>query len=312
MLSINTIREAQKRIAPWVKRTPLLRSGTLSRILKTNLYLKYEIFQKTGSFKVRGAFNKMMRTEAHRVVAVSGGNHAQAVAYAAKALGKESLILMPQDTAENSIEATRNYGAKIRLTPTIADAFFEVKQFESEGWALIHPFDDDDVISGQGALGLEIFEDLPQVTDVVVSIGGGGLICGISTALKALKQPVKVWGVETEGADAMARSLAENKIVTLKKIASIAKTLGAPAVSQRTFDITKRNVEKVVVVSDKSAVEALELILERTKVLTEPAASCTLAAALKLESNFNPDSHVVLVLCGGNVSLDDLIRFKKL
>jgi len=311
VLTLEKIQEAQKRIAPWIKRTPLVPSEALSCLLGAQVYLKLELFQKTGSFKVRGAFNKLLQMKGtRRVVAVSGGNHAQAVAYAAKALGLEALILMPEDTPKNSLEATRNYGAEIRLTATISEAFSQVEKFEKEGWALVHPFDDFDVMAGQGTIGLEIFEDLPTVTDCVVSVGGGGLIGGISTALKSLKSTVRIWGVETKGADSMARALAAGKIVTLEKITTIAKTLGAPAVSEKTLSIGKRNLEKVVVVSDKAAVEALELLLERAKVLTEPAASCTLAAAFELKSEFHKESHVVLVLCGGNVSLNDLIQFK--
>jgi threonine dehydratase len=304
------IQAARQRIAPCIRRTPLTPSTTLSERLHTNVYVKLEIFQKTGSFKVRGAFNKALslgpEERGKGIVAVSGGNHAQAVAYVARALGLKSLILMPEGTPKNYVDATRGYGAEVKFAANARAAFSEVAQYENDGWAYIHPFDDPLVMAGAGTVGLEILEDVPQVTDVIVSIGGGGLMGGVATAVKALKPAVKVWGVETEGADCMSKSIAAGKIVTLDTITSVARTLGAPAPSERTFEIAKKLLESVTVVSDIEAVAALRLILERVKVLTEPAASCTFAAAERLRDKFTPESHVVLVLCGGNMPLDDL------
>jgi len=306
------IQSARQRIAPFVGPTPLVRSEGLSEELGTNLYLKLEMLQRTGAFKVRGAFNKMLALNARErdrgIVAVSGGNHAQAVASAARELNLRSLILMPEFTPGNYLEATRSYGAEVRLTRTLAQAFREIPAYESEGWTYIHPFDDPQVIAGQGTIGLEIFEDLPEVTDVVVSIGGGGLAGGIATALKALKPDVRVWGVETEGAESMASALAAGCVVELSAVTSIARTLGAPAVSEATLALAQKYLESVTVVSDADAIDALFVLLEQAKVLTEPAASCTLAAAQRLRTHFSEQSHVVLVLCGGNVALDDLYK----
>ena len=159
-------------------------------------------------------------------------------------------------------------------------------------------------------MGLEILEDAPQITDLIVSIGGGGFIGGVATAIKGRKPAVRIWGVETHGADAMARALAQGQPVQMPGITSIARTLGAPAVSPRTLAMAQRYLESVTVVEDSEAVAACGLLLERAKVLTEPAASCTLAAADRLRERFSPDSHVVLVLCGGNVSVEDLCRFR--
>jgi threonine dehydratase len=153
---------------------------------------------------------------------------------------------------------------------------------------------------------------VPQVTDVVVSIGGGGFAAGVATAIKALKPGVRVWGVETEGADCMSKSLAAGEIVTLDAITSIARTLGAPAPSATTFAMAKELFESVTVVSDREAMDALRLILERLKVMTEPAAACTLAAADKLHMKFTPEQHVVLIFCGGNMSVEDLVRLNSL
>ena len=307
------IEAARTRTAPYVHRTPLARSRTLSERLGTNVYLKAEVFQKTGSFKVRGAFNKMLSlgnaAREHGVVAMSGGNHAQAVAYAARELGVRALIFIPEATPNNYVRATQGYGAEVTIVPTPADGFREMYEHGERGWVVVHPFDDPLIMAGQGTVGLEIVDDVPVVTDVFVSIGGGGLAGGVATAIKSLRPAARVWGVETEGADCMARALAAGQVVTLSAITSIARTLGAPAASDATLALARRYLESVTVVSDAEAVSAMRLLLERTKILTEPAASCTLAAAERLRSRFGPENHVVLVLCGGNLALDDLCRF---
>jgi threonine dehydratase len=312
VLSLSHIQAARQRIAPCIRRTPLTPSATLSERLKTNVYVKLEVFQKTGSFKVRGAFNKALSLRPEErgrgIVAVSGGNHAQAVAYVARALGLKALLLMPESTPRNYVEATRGYGAEVKFAATAMGAFAAVEQYEKDGWAYIHPFDDPLVMAGQGTVGLEILDDVPQVTDVIVSIGGGGFIGGIATAMKTLKPAVRVWGVETEGADCMSKSLAAGQIVTLDTITSVARTLGAPAPTERTMGIAKRLLESITIVPDPEAVAAMKFILERLKVLTEPAASCTLAAADRLRDHFSSERHVVLVFCGGNISVDDVCR----
>jgi threonine dehydratase len=309
-VTLSHIQAARQRIAPCIRRTPLTPSTFLSERLRTNVYVKLEVFQKTGSFKVRGAFNKALSLRPEErgrgIVAVSGGNHAQAVAYVARALGLKSLILMPESTPRNYVDATRGYGAEVKFAANAHAAFAEVEQYQKDGWAYVHPFDDPLVMAGQGTVGLEVLDDVPQATDVIVSIGGGGLMGGVATAVKTLKPAAKVWGVETEGADCMSKSIAAGQIVTLDTITSVARTLGAPAPSERTFEMAKRLLETVTVVPDQEAIAALRLILERLKVLTEPAASCTLAAAERLKDKFTPESHVVLVLCGGNMPLDDL------
>jgi threonine dehydratase len=311
-ISLADIQTARQRIAPCIRRTPLTPSATLSERLKTNVYVKLEVFQKTGSFKVRGAFNKALSLRPEErgrgIVAVSGGNHAQATAYVARALGLKALILMPESTPRNYVDATRGYGAEVKFAANASAAFAEVAQFERDGWAYIHPFDDPLVMAGQGTVGLEILDDVPQVTDVIISIGGGGFMGGVATAVKSLKPGVRVWGVETEGADCMSQSLAAGRIVTLDSITSVARTLGAPAPSEQTFAMAKTLLESVTVVPDREAIAALRVILERLKVLTEPAASCTLAGADRLKDHFSSERHVVLIFCGGNMSVEDLCR----
>jgi threonine dehydratase len=312
-VNLDAIEDAARRIKGRVARTPLKRSRTLGDRLGCNVYVKFELFQKTGSFKPRGAFNKLLSTPEHdrgsTAVAVSGGNHGQAVAFVARELGMHATILMPESTPRNYVEATLAYGAEVLLRPNVAVAFEEGAEMARRGGTFVHPFDDPLVIAGQGTVGLEIFEDAPQLTDVVISIGGGGFAGGVATALKARNSALRIWGVETEGADAMARALAAGRVVQLPEITSIAKTLGAPAVSERTLEIAQRHLENVTVVADAEAVREMRFLLERLKVLTEPAASCTLAAAERLRAHFSPASHVCLVLCGGNISADDFCRF---
>jgi threonine dehydratase len=216
---------------------------------------------------------------------------------------------MPASTPRNYLDATSAYGAEIVLCPDIKTAFAETDRLEGEGKVQVHPFDDVLVAAGQGTVGLEILEDLPGASRVYVSIGGGGFIGGIATAIGAIKPEAKIIGVETHGANAMAQSLAAGGLVELPAITSIARTLGAPKVSDFTFRLARELVEEVVVVDDAAAARALFLILERTKHLTEPAASCCLAAAELQRDKFTSQDQIVLVLCGGNVSTADLAGY---
>jgi threonine dehydratase len=315
LLALEQICQAQARLRGLVHRTPLVHSVFLSSRLGAQVHLKLECLQKTGSFKPRGAFNKMLSlTEPERrrgVVAVSGGNHAQGVAFAARHLGIAATIVMPTGTPANYVDATRGYGAAVVLTPDIHAAFAEVDRLKAEGLVGIHPFDDPFVAAGQGTIGLEILEDLPGVSHVYVSIGGGGLITGVASALRSIKPDVHVVGVETAGADAMSQSLAAGRLVELPAITSIARTLGAPKVSDFTLNHVKELVEEVVVVDDASVVTAQTLLLERTKYLTEPAAACCLVAAERQRQRFRPTDQVVLLLCGGNVSLEDVCGYRQ-
>ncbi|MGB7068399.1 MAG: threonine/serine dehydratase, partial [Pyrinomonadaceae bacterium] len=313
-ITLELIQTAAERIASYIKRTPLCRDETLSDRFGSNFYLKYESLQNTGAFKVRGAFNKMLTLTAEEtvrgVVAVSAGNHAQAVAYAAKTLGLRALILMPESTPKNYLKQTIQYGAEVETYANISAAFDAADCYALAGMTFIHPFEDADIVAGQGTIGLEILEDLPQVTDVIVSIGGGGLSGGVAASLKLSKPDVNVWGVETAGAASMAASLDANEIVELSEITSIAKTLGAPRVGELNFKLAKKYLSGVTVVSDEEAVDELLYLLDRSKVLVEPATSCTLAAAERLQAKFGPDSHVVIILCGGNIGLRDLFKLR--
>lgn len=305
-LTLADIQIARQRVTSCVRRTPLAASVALSERLKTNVYVKLELFQKTGSFKVRGVFHKVLslapEARGKGIVTVSGGNHGQAVAYAGRALDLRAIVIMPELAPAHHMAAVRSYGADVRFAATAAAAFSEVAELEREGWTYIHPFDDLAVMAGQGTLGLEILEDVPQVTDVILGVGGGGLLAGVATAIKSLKPAVRIWGVETEGADCVSRSIHAGQVVALDGVTSVARSLGASAPSERTFAMVRQLAEGVLVVTDAEALDALTFLLERLKVFTEPAASCTLAAAERLRGQFSPDRHVVLVLGGGNAT----------
>jgi threonine dehydratase len=313
-VSLASIREAAVLIEPYVVRTPTLPMRRLSDFLGVPVVGKFELLQHTGAFKARGAFNRMLHLsdEERRggVVAVSGGNHGLAVAYAARELGVEATVIMPSATASTSVSRARADEAHVVVTETISEAFEQALHEVAAGKVMIHPFDDPAVIAGQGTLALELHADAPQVTDVIASVGGGGMIAGVATAFKALNPQVRIWGVETHGADVMTRSLAAGEPVSMDTIESIATTLGAPSTSARTLAAVQRLVEDVVVVSDEEAVRSIELLAEVAKVITEPAAAVTWAAALHLRDRLPGDAQVALVLCGGNASLDDIAGWR--
>jgi threonine dehydratase len=313
-VTLDTITEAARLIEPYVIRTPTLAMRRLSDVLGVPVVGKFELLQHTGAFKARGAFNRMLHLTEHEcsggVVAVSGGNHGLAVAYAARELGVEATVIMPAATATTSVSRARADHAHVVVTETIAEAFEQALHEVAAGKVMIHPFDDPAVISGQGTLALELHADAPEVTDVIASIGGGGMIAGVATALKALNPAIRIWGVETYGADVMTRSLAAGEPVTLDAIESIATTLGAPSSSVRTLAAVQQLVEDVVLVTDEESVRSIEVLAEVAKVITEPAAACTWAAALHLRDRLPADARVALILCGGNASLDDIARWR--
>ena len=315
MITLNDVKAAAEKISSYVRRTPLWKSETLSKRLGTNVYLKMELFQKSGSFKPRGAFNQMLARGKDALdkgaVAISGGNFAQGVAYASLVFGVDIIICMAEDTPKNYIDATRGYSATIDFSPDIQTAVTRYNDLADQGRTALHPFDNHHQMSGAGTVALEIFEDLPEITDLVISIGGGGLISGNTVAIKGLKPQVRVWGVETEGAATMKSAMDAGKVVNITPT-SMSRTLGAPFVAQDALTIAQEHLEELLIVSDKQAIEAQQLILERTKVLPELAASCTLAAAETIKDRFGPDDHLVLLMCGGNESVANLVNYAKM
>jgi threonine dehydratase len=314
MITIDDVRRARNQIAPYVRRTMLEKNTTLSRELGTNIYLKLELFQRTGSFKPRGAFNQILQLTAEQrkrgVVGVSGGNFAQGMALAGQELNTPTIVCMSESTPRNYVEATQSYGAKVDLLPGLPEVFAKADQYKREGWNLLHPFDNPFQMAGAGTIGLELIEDLPSLTDVFISIGGGGLIAGITVAIKALKPEVRIWGVETEGSDTMGQALRAGKVVQIVP-KSLAKTLGSPYVAQDALTLMQRYLKQHVLVSDREAFEAGVFLLERAKLNTELAASCTLAAARRVAGSFSTNAHVVLLICGGNNSLDNWIEYRR-
>jgi threonine dehydratase len=304
------VQAARRRIADRVHRTPMLSSQTLSARVGAPVFLKAENLQKTGSFKPRGATNAVRRlppdARARGIVTISAGNHAQAVAYAAAAEGIPCTVVMPAGAAQSKVAATRAFGAEVVLHGSTREAFERFEELQREqGLVPVHPFDDPDVIAGQGTVGLEIAEDVPDVSLVVVPIGGGGLISGIATALRGLAIQTRIVGVEPTGSTAMRSALDAGRPVTLDRLDSIADGLGAPAVSARTLQIVQRLVDDVVLVTDVEIVDAMRLLLERNKLLVEPAGAAGLATVLGGHAHHR-GGPIVVVLSGGNVDLGRL------
>jgi threonine dehydratase len=289
----------------------MLSSSALGKETGTDLYFKAELFQKTGSFKPRGALNRLLQlTDEEKkrgVITISSGNHAQGLAYAASLLGIPATVVMPAATPDHKVRAARGYGAEVILHGTVQDLATKCEEIQkARNLTLVHPFDDPFVIAGQGTLGLEVLEDVPEPDYVFVAIGGGGLISGVATAIKSQRPQVKVIGVEPTGAPTMHRSLQQDAPAHLETIDTIAEGLSAPFVGRLNLDHVQEYVDDIVLVSDDEMVEALRMILERCKVLTEPAGAAGFAALLFRKVSVPRGARVVCVLSGGNVDAEHL------
>lgn len=313
-LSPERMAAARQRIGGHVDPSPFICSPSLSGIVGRPIHLKLELLQPSGSFKVRGVYSKFLAlSEADRsagVVAVSGGNHGLAVASAARQLGVSAQVFMPDTAPRRSIERIRRDQADLVLCEDVAQAFAMAEEASRRGRTYVHPFDDLDVMAGQSTVGQEILEADVPLTDLIVSIGGGGLIGGIASAIKSVRPEVRIWGVETEGADAMKRAIEAGHPVDVK-ITSIATTLGAPSVSERSLAFAKSHVEQIILVPDADTVRDMLVLLDETKLLCEPAAACTLSAAKLLAKKLPDDARLGLVLCGGNVTLSELSEWRE-
>lgn len=314
LIGISEIEAAAERIAGHVVRTPTLRSFGLSELLGAPVTTKLELLQRTGSFKARGATAKLLslgETElAAGVVAVSGGNHGIALAVMAAALDVKATVVMPRSAPARSVALVEAAGASLRLTDDMPSAFALVNRLRDEGLTLVHPFDDPVVIAGQGTVGLEFAEDAGELTDVLVSIGGGGLIAGVAAALHARRPGIRVWGVETEGAEAMSAALAAGGPVPVTP-SSIVTTLSAPAVSQLTYDHVSALVTEVLTVPDREAVRGCLDLAEHAKVWTEPAAGCLLPAARQVLERVGDGARLGLVVCGGNATVGEIAAWSE-
>lgn len=303
---------ARERIAGRVHRTPVAGSSYLGERTGTRLFLKLETFQKTGSFKVRGVLNRLLQLtpEARRkgVVTLSAGNHAQALAWAAAAAGIPSTVVMPAGAVRSKVEATRAYGGEVVLTEgDLLDTCLSIQR--ERDLTLVHPFDDPAVIAGQGTVGLEILEDVPEVDAVITGVGGGGLISGVAAAIKAGRPEARVFGVEPEGAAGMTRSLERGEPVRLERVDTVADGLAAPFAGRHNLQHVRALVDRVLTVNDREIVEAMRLVLERCKLLAEPAAAAAVAGLLSGQIEIDEGATVVCVLSGGNI---DSERLRKL
>ncbi|PKW17059.1 L-threonine ammonia-lyase [Saccharopolyspora spinosa] len=309
MVGIGDIEAAAESIAGHVVRTPTVPSPGLAELLGAPVTAKLELLQRTGSFKVRGATAKLNAlSEAGRaagVVAVSGGNHGIALAVMAGALEIKATVVMPRSAPARAVEVAEAAGALVRVTDDMAAAFALMTELQASGLTLVHPFDDPVVIAGQGTVGLEFADDADDVTDVLVSIGGGGLIAGVAAALRARRPDVRIWGVETRGAQAMSEALAAGGPVPVE-LSSVVSTLSAPAVSQLTYDHVSTLVTDVLVVPDAEAVQGTLDLANHAKVWAEPAAGCLLPAARRVLAEVGAEAKLGLVVCGGNATTGDV------
>jgi threonine dehydratase len=314
MVTIAGIRDARAHIDRRIHRTPLVSATVLGRLVGVRLFIKAELFQKTGSFKVRGVFNCIRQlTPAQRsrgLISISAGNHAQALAYAATQEGVRCTVVMPAHASPAKVEASRAYGAEIVLHGDAAAAFARMDELrERHGYTLVHPFDDEDVIAGHGTAGLEIVEDLPDVDAVLVPVGGGGLLAGVAAAVKAVRPDVRVYGVEPEGAANLRAALDAGRVVHLEHISTIADGLAPPMTGERVLEHVRAFVDDVVTVTDAAIIEAMKLLMSRTKLFVEPSGAAGLAALLAGRVSLPADSRVVVLASGGNI---DLSRLKDL
>jgi threonine dehydratase len=299
MVGIEEIRRAKERIANYVHRTPLIYSNSFSRLADAEVYLKAENLQKTGSFKVRGAFNKIIDVRGERVIAASMGNHAQGVAFAAGRLGKSAKIVMPVTAPIVKQEATEGYGAEVVL---LGENFKEALDYalSQEGYEFIHAFDDEAIIAGQGTVGIEIAEEISNADHVLVPIGGGGLISGIAVALKALSPGASIIGVQTKAAPSAFFSLREKKVKEVRPGPTIADGIAVGRVGEKTFEVISRFVDDILLVEEDDVAMSVLYFLERKKLVVEGAGSVTLAALLSNRERFS-GKKIVLVVSGGNI-----------
>jgi threonine dehydratase len=306
-ISLDRFYQAADLIRPHILRTPLVHSPTFSRIFDCDIYLKLENLQKTGSFKIRGAAYKIFSRRndilSGGVVAASAGNHAQGVALAASRAGLSSTIVMPEWASISKQEATRNYGGQVILWgKSIGESLEKAKEIAAQGKTFIHPFDDIDIITGQGTLGLEILEDLPDAQMILAPVGGGGLISGIALAAKALSSGAEIIGIQAGVCPSAAEALHRGHIKTVRAhSSSIADGISVRQIGELTFDVLKSCVSRIALVDEASIAGAILMLLERKKILAEGAGAVALAALLNGAVPAPKGGKLVLVISGGNV-----------
>jgi threonine dehydratase len=291
-----------------VRKTPVLKSNTFSNIARTNIFLKFELFQRTGSFKVRGAYSKINSLTNEQckygVVAASAGNHAQGVAYAAQKRNIKCNIVMPKNASPAKVAATRSYGANVILSGDTYEESWKTAESMSreKGYSIIHAFDDPVVIAGQGTIGLELMEDLKDIDKIYLPLGGGGLASGVCLAIKARRPNVKVIGVESNQFPAMKKSLDVGNLCHISGGFSIADGISVKSPGELTFEICSKYLDDVVTIDDVSIVETMFTLMEREKVVAEPAGAASLAYVLSAGKIKN-SQNIISILSGGNIDM---------
>ena len=306
MAKLEAFIKAKEKLSKVLLKTSLIQSPIFSKEAGNEVYIKPENLQKTGSFKIRGAYNKITNLSDEEkkkgVIASSAGNHAQGVAYGAKESGIKAVIVMPKSTPLIKVESTKQYGAEVILHGDVYDdAFKKAKELEEKkGYVFVHPFDDKDVIYGQGTITLEILEELPETDIILVPIGGGGLISGIACAAKILKPEIKIIGVEPDGAASAYEAIKEDKVIELKEANTIADGTAVKKIGNTTFEYIKKYVDEIITVSDYELMEAFLLLVEKHKIIAENSGILSLAALKKLKEK---NKKVVSVVSGGNIDV---------
>ncbi|MDR1137049.1 MAG: threonine/serine dehydratase [Synergistaceae bacterium] len=318
VISIKDILEAKYRIASVIHHTPLVHSGSIGSMAGVELFLKAENFQKTGSFKIRGASNKIFAISreagARGIITASSGNHGQAVAYAARIFGYEATVIMPEDGSPAKAASIEAYGGKLIYCGTTSEERINLakKMCEENGLTFIPPYDDPFVMAGQGTAGIEIIEDIDDIAAVLVPTGGCGLISGIATAIKEQKTGVSVFGVEPEGSNSTSISFRAGKRTALGRIETVADGIKTTIPGELTYPIVQRYVDDMLTVTDDDILRAQRLILERCKILAEPTGAVSVAAVLNgaLPEKFR-GKKIVAVVSGGNVAIPQLADYLK-
>lgn len=314
MVDFAQVQAAREALGDAVRETPVFSSTQLGNRLGIQLWLKAESFQRTGSFKVRGALNFMRNTPRSAleqgVITISAGNHAQGVAWAAREAGVPCTVVMLASPSPAKVAATEAYGAEVIIPGgTAADGFARLAELQRErNLLLVHPFDDPLVIAGQGTIGLEMLDQVPDLDVVVCPIGGGGLISGLALAIKSVKPSARVYGVEPEGAAAMRRSWDRDEVVHLDSISTVADGLSAPMAGQLTYPMTRAYVDDIVTINDEEIIAGLREMLVWTKLYVEPAGAAATAALLAGKIPVQPGETVVSLVSGANLDLDTLKR----
>ena len=314
MLTLDKIYHARHVLKQVIRETEVIKAPKINP--KANVFLKTENLQITGSFKVRGAYYKISQLsneeKAHGVIACSAGNHAQGVALAATKNGIKSIICLPDGAPISKVEATKGYGAEVCLVEGVYDdAYNKAIQLRDEkGYTFIHPFDDENVIAGQGTIGLELIDQLPELDAAVVPVGGGGLISGVAFALKSLKPDIKIYGVQASGAPSMVESLAENKIKCLDSVATIADGIKVKEPGEHTFEFCKKYVDDIVTVTDDEVSSAILALIEQHKLIAEGAGAVAVAAVM-FDKIPVEGKNVVCLVSGGNIDVTILSRVIK-